>query len=265
MSSFGKSMRLARIFSKKTGKTVMLALDHGMALGPMRGIENPKELLSNLGAHVDSVMLNKGILQRCLEPVGHLGIVLRISGGATITGPDLTNERITTSIEEALRLAADAVATSIFVGTLNEFSSIEKLAHLVDECHRYGIPLLAVTALGKDREKGFDARYLSLAVRVAAEMGADIIKTYYCEEGFERVIEAGVGIPIVIAGGPQMESNLKVLETAEGAVRLGALGVDMGRNVWQCDNPIAMLKALRAVIHDGQTAKDALKRFWEKA
>lgn len=262
MISYGKAVRMARIFRKQTGTTVMLALDHGMALGPMRGIEKPTEILASLGPFVDSIMLNKGILTHCAEPSIGVGVVLRVSGGSTIAGPDLTAERITTSVEEALRLSVDAVATSIFVGTANEHSSIERLALLADECHRFGMPLLAVTAVGKDREKGFDARYLGLSVRVAAEMGADIIKTYYCDDGFDRVVEAGAGLPIVIAGGPQMENALKALETAQKAVRFGARGVDMGRNVWQADNPIAMLKALRAIVHEGMPAADAHARFW---
>jgi putative autoinducer-2 (AI-2) aldolase len=253
---------MSHIFRNDTGKTVMLALDHGMALGPLHGLEKPRELLATLGPFVDSIMLNKGVLAQCIEPSIGAGIVLRVSGAATIAGPDITAERLTTTVEEALRLSVDAVATSIFVGAESEHSSIAGLALLVDECHRYGMPVLGVTAVGKDREKGFDPRYLGLAVRVAAEMGADIIKTYYCENGFEKVVEAAVGIPVVIAGGPQMENNLKVLETAEHAMRLGARGVDMGRNVWQSDDPLAMLKALRSIIHEGATAADAQGRFW---
>jgi len=249
---------MSRIFREKDGRTVMLALDHGMALGAMRGLERPAEMLASLGGEVDAIMLNKGILVRCAAPSLGAGIVLRVSGGATIAGPDITAERATTTVEEAIRLSADAVATAIYVGTANEVPSIESLALLADECHRYGLPLLAVTAVGKDfREKGFDARYLSLAVRVAAEMGADIIKTYYCAEGFERVVEAAAGTPIVIAGGPQMESDLLVLQTAHSAMAAGAAGVDMGRNVWQNGKPVGMARALRAIVHEGASAEDA--------
>lgn len=258
MTSYGAAVRMSRIFRAKDGRTVMLALDHGMALGAMKGLERPIGVLASLGPEVDAIMLNKGILTRCADPALGVGIVLRASGGATIAGPDITAERSITTVEEALRLSADAVAAAIYVGTANEVASIESLALLADECHRYGLPLLAVTAVGKDfREKGFDARYLSLAVRVAAEMGADIIKTYYCAEGFERVVEAAAGTPIVIAGGPQMESDLLVLKTAEAAIAAGALGVDMGRNVWQNADPVAMARALRAVVHEGASAEDA--------
>lgn len=258
MDSYGKAVRLSRIFKGERQGTVMLALDHGMALGPMRGLERPADLLSSVEGLVDSIMLNKGILCNCADPALGAGIVLRISGAATIAGPDLTAERVITGVEEALRLSADAVATSIFVGTPNEHASIEALSLLADECHRYGMPLLAVTALGKDREKGFDPRYLSLAVRVAAEMGADFIKTYYSTEGFERVVESAVGLPVVIAGGPQMENELMVLQTAWNAMRAGARGVDMGRNVWQSENPRGMLQALRAIIHEGASPEEAL-------
>lgn len=261
MMTFGKANRLARIFSPETHKTVMLAIDHGMALGAMTGLEDPKKLLDTLSPHTDSIMLNKGILVQALQPRGDVGIVLRISGGATIAGPDITNESITTSVEQALKLSADCVATSIFVGTDNEFETITSLSRLADECDHFGMPLLAVTAVGKDRERSFDPKYLCLSVRVAAEMGADIIKTYFCESDFEKVVEAAAGVPVVIAGGPKMDSNLMVLETAAAAISAGASGVDMGRNVWQSDNPIGMLKALKAVIHQGATAKDAYSQF----
>lgn len=260
--SYGKRVRMSRIFKGEKARTVMLALDHGMALGPMKGIERPGELLRSIGPQVDSIMLNKGILTNCADPALGAGIVLRVSGASTIAGPDLTAERITTTLETAIKLGADAVAASIFVGTANEHASIEALSLLADECDRFGMPLLAVTALGKDREKGFDPRYLALAVRVAAEMGADMIKTYFCEEGFERVVEAAVGIPVVIAGGPKMDDDISVLETAEKAVKAGCGGVDMGRNVWQNGNPAAMLKALGAIIHEDCSAQKALQHFW---
>jgi len=241
----------------------MLALDHGMALGPLRGLEDPNRIIQDLGSYVDSIMLNKGMLLQCCAPGLGPSTVLRISGGATIAGPDITAERQTTSVEEAVRLAADAVATSIFIGTASESYSVQSLANLADECHRYGMPLLAVTAVGKDRERGFDAKYLALAVRVAAEMGADIIKTYYCQEGFERVVEAALGIPVVIAGGPRMDNEFHVLETAHHAIIEGARGVDMGRNVLQNERPINMLQALNAIIHEGTEAEEAYNRFFK--
>lgn len=262
MISYGTSVRLSRIFRKDTGKTTMLALDHGMALGPLRGLEDPRRIIQDLGSHVDSIMLNKGMLVQCADPGLGAAVVLRISGGATIAGPDITDERQTTSMEEALRLAADAVATSIFIGAASESASVQKLANLADECHAFGMPLLAVTAVGKDREKGFDAKYLALAVRVAAEMGADIIKTYYCPEGFDRVIQSALGVPVVIAGGPRMDSDTAVLETAYEAMEAGARGVDMGRNVWQSERPLDMLRALNAVVHEGVKARDAHARFF---
>jgi len=258
---FGKQNRLSRIFNK-SGKSIMLALDHGMALGPMQGIERPGEVLKKLTPYTDSIMLNKGILQNCYVPDGHVGIVLRISGAATIVGEDLTRESITTTVTEALRLSADAVATSIYVGTPNEHSTIRELSLLCDECETYGLPVLAVTAIGKDRERKTDPRYLALAVRVAAEMGADIIKTYYCDENFEKVVEASAGVPIVIAGGPKMDSVLDVLKIAENAVKAGALGVDMGRNVWQHEKPVEMLLALKEIVNEGISAEEAYAKHF---
>ena len=257
---FGKKNRLRRVFNDQ-GKCVMLALDHGMALGPMRVLEDPKRVLELLGGEADSIMLNKGILRNCFEPDGRIGIVLRVSGGATIAGDDLTRETITTTVEEALRLSADAVATSIFVGTPNEHSTIENLALLCDECQAYDMPVLAVTAVGKGiQEKKSDARFMALAVRVAVEMGADIVKTYYCEEGFDKIITAAAGLPVVIAGGPKMDTPLQV---ASKSVRAGAIGVDMGRNVWQDEKPVAMLKALRAIVNEGMSTAEAYKKFYE--
>ncbi|HPD38127.1 MAG TPA: 3-hydroxy-5-phosphonooxypentane-2,4-dione thiolase [Mesotoga infera] len=258
---FGKANRLSRIFNR-SGKTIMLALDHGMALGPMQGLERPAEMLDKLTSFTDSIMLNKGILRNCYTPNGHVGIVLRVSGAATIAGEDLTNESITTTVIEALRLSADAVATSIYVGTSNEHSTIRDLAQLCDECETYGLPVLAVTAIGKDRERKTDPRYLSLAVRVAVEMGADIVKTYYCDEKFEKVVEAAAGIPIVIAGGPKMDSVLDVLKIAENATRAGARGVDMGRNVWQHERPVEMLLALKDIVNDGVSAEEAYSKHF---
>jgi putative autoinducer-2 (AI-2) aldolase len=260
---FGKDNRLKRIFNNE-GKTIMLALDHGMALGPMKGIERPAELLEVLTPYTDSIMLNKGILQRCYQPDGHVGIVLRVSGAATIAGEDITNESITTTLIEALRLSADAVATSIYVGTPNEYRTIRELSLLCDECETYGMPVLAVTATGKDREKKTDPKYLSLSVRVAAEMGADIIKTYFCDNDFEKVIEAAAGVPVVIAGGPRMESVQDVLKIAESATKAGALGVDMGRNVWQHANPVKMLQALRAIVNKGVSAEEVYHKYFEE-
>lgn len=252
----GKANRLGRIFNSSDGMTVMLAMDHGMALGPMTGLEKPAEVIKTLAGDVDSLMATKGIFNKCFDPKGDIGIVLRVSGAVTIAGPDLTHEGITATVEQALRLSADAVATSIFVGTENERETIRNLASLADECARYDIPVLAVTAVGKDRKKQFDARHLGLACRVAAEHGADLVKTYFTPDGFESIVE-GCPVPLIIAGGPKMETDVDVLKMAKAAIDKGARGIDMGRNVWQHSNPVAMLRALNSIVHDNAKIEEA--------
>ncbi|MCR4424949.1 MAG: 3-hydroxy-5-phosphonooxypentane-2,4-dione thiolase [Firmicutes bacterium] len=260
--TLGKANRLSRIFRPDDGMSVMLALDHGMALGPIKGIEKPADTIAPLAPFVDALMATKGVIARAFEPDGRVGVVLRASGAATIAGPDLTNEGLTATVEEAIRLSADAVATSIFVGTPNERETIENLAHLAGECSRYDIPVLAVTAVGKDREKQFDAKYLALACRVATEHGADLVKTYFTPEGFDSVVET-CGVPIIIAGGPKLETEVDVLRLAKAAVGQGAKGIDMGRNVWQSPNPVLMVRALRAIIHEGATTEQATEILGE--
>ncbi|MBC7078376.1 MAG: 3-hydroxy-5-phosphonooxypentane-2,4-dione thiolase LsrF, partial [Synergistales bacterium] len=168
----------------------------------------------------------------------------------------LTHEGITATVEEAIRLSADAVAISIFVGTPNERETIENLARLAGECSRYDIPVLAVTAVGKDREKQFDPRYLRLACRVATEHGADLVKTYYTGEGFDSVVET-CGVPVIIAGGPKLDTEIDVLKMARSAIDQGARGIDMGRNVWQSSSPVSMIRALRAIVHEKASVEQA--------
>ncbi len=252
----GKTNRLARVFNSADGNGVMLALDHGMALGPITGLERPGDVTRTLSPYADALMATKGVFNHCFAPDGRIGVVLRVSGATTIAGPDLTHEGLTASVEEAIRLSADAVATSIFVGTTNERESIENLAMLASECSLYDIPVLAVTAVGKDREKQFDSRYLKLACRVAAEHGADMVKTYYTPDSFESVT-GSCPVPVIIAGGPRMGTDVDVLRMARAAMDEGARGIDMGRNVWQNPNPRGMIRALWAIVHDGASVEDA--------
>ncbi|HYZ50492.1 MAG TPA: 3-hydroxy-5-phosphonooxypentane-2,4-dione thiolase, partial [Nitrososphaeraceae archaeon] len=203
-------------------------------------------------SYADSLMLTRGILRTSVNPNNGIPIVLRVSGGSSIVGEDLSNETITTSVEEAIRLNASCLAISIFVGSKYEQQTLSNLAKLVNEGERYGIPVLAVTAVGKQMAR--DARYLSLACRIAAELGAHIVKTYYCEN-FEKVIE-GCPIPVIIAGGKKLQ-ELDALELAYNAVQHGAAGVDMGRNIWQSDYPVEMIKAVRAIIHENLNVNEA--------
>lgn len=251
---WGMKNRISKIIKPDTGRAVMLAVDHGYFLGPISKLENPIETIKPLIPYADSLMLTRGVLRNCIDPSENIPMVLRVSGGNSIVGSDLSNEDITVAFEDAIRLNVSAVALSIYIGTDNERRSITNLSKLVDKGERYGIPVLAVTAVGKELEKR-DARYLALCCRIAAEHGAHIVKTYYCDD-FKKVT-SGCFAPIVVAGGPKLETDMDVLELAHNAVNQGAVGVDMGRNIWQNDNPVGMIKAVKSIVHKNMSAKDA--------
>ncbi len=252
---WGMQHRLANVIPPDTGRAVMLAVDHGYFLGPTSGLENPRQTVTPLLPYADSLMLTRGVLRNCIDPASRVPVVLRVSGGTSIL-TELSNEEITVSMEDAIRLNVSAVALSIFVGSENERRTLANLAQLVDRGEQYGIPVLAVTAVGKDMAR--DARYLSLCCRIAAELGARIVKTYFCE-GFEEVV-GGCPAPIVIAGGKKIEERA-ALELAYNAVSRGAVGVDMGRNIFQSENPVGMIRAVRQVVHEKKTPEEAYRFF----
>lgn len=256
--SWGLKNRLSRIISPKTGHTVMLAVDHGYFLGPTSRLEVPRKTIKPLLPHADAIMLTRGVLRTSVDPGTGTPVVLRVSGGTSIVGGSLADEGITTPMEEALRLNVSAVALSIFVGTEYEKQTLLSLSDLASDGERYGMPVLAVTAVGKELEKR-DARFLSLCCRIAAELGAHFVKTYYCED-FEKVIE-GCPVPVVIAGGPKLETFRDTLQLVRDAIDRGAVGVDMGRNIWQSDHPIAAIKAVRAVVHKKAPVDEAMDTF----
>jgi 3-hydroxy-5-phosphonooxypentane-2,4-dione thiolase len=249
---WGMKNRMSKIIRPEDNRCVMLAVDHGYFLGPTERLEVPSNIIKPLLSYADSLMLTRGILRTSVNPNNGLPIVLRVSGGSSIVGEDLSNETITTSVEEAIRLNASCLAISIFVGSKHEHQTLSNLAKLVNEGERYGIPVLAVTAVGKEMAR--DARYLGLACRIAAELGAHIVKTYYCEN-FEKVIE-GCPIPVIIAGGKKLQ-EVDALELAYNAVQHGAAGVDMGRNIWQSDYAVEMIKAVRAIVHENLNVNEA--------
>ena len=253
---WGLQNRMARFIKPSTGHTVMLAADHGYFMGPTRRLENPRATLEPLLPFADAIAVTRGVLRRSIPPTTDVPIVLRVSGGVTVLKEDLSDEAITTSLEEAMRLNVSAVALSVFVGAPHEHQSLVSLAELVDEGEAVGVPVMAITAVGKELEKR-DARYLSLACRVSAELGAHMVKTYYCEN-FEKVVE-GCPVPLVVAGGPKLDTDRSVLELCAGAIEQGAIGVDMGRNIWQSDHPVAMIRAIRAIVHEKATVREALQ------
>jgi putative autoinducer-2 (AI-2) aldolase len=253
---WGMKNRFSRIIKPQDGRCLMLAVDHGYFLGPTERLENAAETVRPLLPYADSLMLTRGILRNCVPAERDVPIVLRVSGGTSIVGEDLSKETITTSIEEAIKLNVSCLALSVFVGSKYEHQTLASLGRLVDEGEKYGIPVLAVTAVGKDM--GRDARYLALACRVAAELGAHIVKTYYCEN-FEKVVEA-CPVPLVVAGGKKLP-EMDALKLAYDSVTHGAAGVDMGRNIWQSDYPVPMIKAVKAIVHNKATVKEAYDVF----
>jgi len=257
---WGLANRMARIINPKTGKTVMLALDHGYFLGPTHRLEEPRKTIEPLLPYADTIMLTRGILRSSVDPESCANVVLRVSGGTSIVGPALENEGITTSIKEAIRLNVAGIGISVFVGSSHERQTLLNLAELVNQGQEYGIPVLGITAVGKELEKR-DARYLSLCCRICAELGTHIVKTYYCED-FEKVTTS-CPAPIVIAGGPKLETEMDVFELTYNAIQQGAVGVDMGRNIWQNDHPVAIIRAIRAIVHEGFKPKLAHKLFLE--
>lgn len=241
---WGIKNRISRIIKPDTGRAVMLAVDHGYFLGPTSGLEDPGKTIKPLLPYADSLMLTRGVLRNSVDPRTNIPIVLRVSGGNSIVGEDLSKEAITVSLQDAIRLNVSAVALSVYVGSKYEHQTLKNLADLVSECEGYGIPVLAVTAVGREMVR--DAKYLSLACRIAAELGAHMVKTYYCE-GFETVVKT-CPVPVVVAGGKKIPEK-DALKLAYNAVNEGAAGVDMGRNIFQSKDPVGMIKAVRDIVH----------------
>ncbi len=253
---WGMKNRLARIFNSETGRTVMLAVDHGYFQGPTTGLERIDINILPLVPYADTLMLTRGILRSIVPPSTTKPIVLRVSGGTSILS-ELSNEEIAVDIEESIRLNVCAMAVQVFIGGEYEKQSIINMTKMVDIGNRYGIPTLAVTAVGTDMAR--DARYFRLATRICAELGAHYIKSYYIEDGFETVT-ASCPVPIVMAGGKKLP-ELDALTMAYNAIQQGASGVDMGRNIFQSDSPVSMLQAVRAVVHNNETPQKALDLY----
>ena len=255
---WGMKNRLSRLI-QKDGKALFLPIDHGYFQGPTHKLERPGETVKPLIPYADAIMLTRGVLRACIDPIIDKPIIMRVSGASTVVGEDLANESVVTSIAEIIRLNASAVSMSVYVGSKYENQTLTNLAKLVDQCEDYGIPVMAVTAVGRELEKR-EARYLALCARVAAEIGARVVKTYYCTQNFEKVVD-GCPVPIVIAGGPKTETELETFEFVYDGMQKGAIGVNLGRNVWQTENPIAAIRALRAIVHDNYKPKEAQDLF----
>ncbi|MCP4112810.1 MAG: 3-hydroxy-5-phosphonooxypentane-2,4-dione thiolase [Desulfobacteraceae bacterium] len=253
---WGMKNRLARIFNPESGNTVMLAVDHGYFQGPTTGLERIDLNILPLVKYADTLMLTRGILRSIVPPSVTKPIVLRVSGGSSIL-KELSNEEIAVDIEDSIRLNVCAMAVQVFIGGEYEKESIINMTRLIDIGTRYGIPTLAVTAVGKDMAR--DARYFRLATRLCAELGAHYIKSYYIEEGFETVTSC-CPVPIVIAGGKKIPEP-DALKMAYNAIQQGASGVDMGRNIFQSECPSAMIQAVGAVVHKNETPEKAFDLY----
>jgi putative autoinducer-2 (AI-2) aldolase len=253
---WGMQNRLSRIFNPISGRTVMLAFDHGYFQGPTTGIERMDLAIPPLIPHADVLMCTRGALRSCISPTADKPVVLRSSAGQSILS-ELSNELVAVDIEDAIRLNAAAITAQVYIGAEYEHKSIANVVKLIDNGARYGIPTLAVTGVGADMVR--DARYFGLATRIAAEIGAHYVKSYFIEDGFEKVV-AGCPVPIVIAGGKKLPES-EALDMAYRAVDQGAAGVDMGRNIFQSDSPVAMIQAVGAVVHRNESTANALQMY----
>ncbi|MFZ3151662.1 MAG: 3-hydroxy-5-phosphonooxypentane-2,4-dione thiolase [Anaerolineaceae bacterium] len=254
---WGKANRMSKVM-KSDGHCFYLAMDHGYFQGPTTNLENVGKAATPLLEFVDALYVTRGILRTQIDPKMDNPVILRISGGASMVGEDLANEGIVTDIDEILRLNVSAVGLSIFIGSQFENQTLLNLGKVVNMCQPYGIPVMAVTAVGREMEKR-EARYLALACRICAETGADVVKTYYCDN-FEHVVN-GCPVPVVLAGGPKTDNDLEVLEFVYNSMQAGAAGVNLGRNIWQNKYPRAMARALQAIIHEGAKPKEAMDLF----
>ena len=253
---WGMKNRLSRIFNPETGRTVMLAIDHGYFQGPTTGLERIDITIGPLMPHCDALMCTRGILRSLVPPSLNKAIVMRCSGGPSIL-KELSDEYLAVDIEDAIRMNVCALTPQVFIGGEHESRSVKNLTTLIDTGLRYGIPTMAVTAVGKQLTR--DARYIRLATRICAELGAHIVKTYYIPEGFETVTSA-CPVPIVMAGGKKIP-ELDALTMAYNAVQQGASGVDMGRNIFQSESPVSMMKAVKKVVHENMKPEQAMDMF----
>ena len=254
---WGMKRRMSRLI-KEDGKCFFLPIDHGYFQGPTTGLEKPAKTIEPLLPYCDALFVTRGVLRSAIEPAGSKPIVLRVSGGASMVGKDLANEFVSTDIDEIVRLNVDAVGVSVFIGTDYEHQTLKNLSDLVNDCEKYGIPVMAVTAVGRELEKR-DARYLGLCSRICAELGARVVKTYWCEN-FDKVVN-GCPVPVIMAGGPKCETAKEVFDFVHDGMQKGAVGINLGRNIWQSPDPVAVAKGLKAIIHNNASVKEAVEIF----
>lgn len=254
---WGMKDRLSRIFNPESGKTLMLAFDHGYIMGATAGLERLDINIPPLAPYIDVLMGTRGAIRAAVPPNFNKAVALRYDVGSTVLKDDISKGFCGVSIEDAVKINASALACQVFIGSDNEVESLKNLTDTIDAGNKYGIPVLGVTAVGKQMAR--DERFLGLATRVLAELGASFVKTYYCNEGFERVV-AGCPVPIVIAGGKKVPEK-DAMELAWKALDCGAAGVDMGRNIFQAEDPIAMVKSVRSIVHENASVNEAFEMY----
>ncbi len=251
---WGLANRLSKLI-KPDGRCFYLAMDHGYFQGPTHGLARPGEAAKPLLPYVDGLFMTRGVVRSTLDPAMETPLILRVSGGNSMAIGDLADEDVTVSIDEIIRINAAAVGMSTYIGSDFQHRTLMALANLVNNCAPYGIPVMAVTAVGRELKEKLEPRFLALACRICAEHGAHVVKTYYCDD-FEKVA-AGCPVPVVIAGGPKTETELEVLQFVYDGIQQGAAGVNLGRNIWQNEHPVAMARALQGVIHENLTPDQA--------
>ncbi|WP_102412251.1 3-hydroxy-5-phosphonooxypentane-2,4-dione thiolase [Beduinella massiliensis] len=253
---WGMKKHLSNIFDPKSGNTVMFAFDHGYFMGSTAGLERLDLIVPRLMPYVDVLMGTRGALRTCIPPTCRKAVALRVSSGSSMLNDDLSHEVLAVDIEDAIRMNADCIAVQTFIGADGQLSSIDNLSKAINTGMRYSIPTLGVVAVGKQMER--TDRFFKLATRIVAEMGANIIKTYYCEN-FEEVV-AACPVPIVVAGGKKLPED-EALTMAYRSIAGGARGLDMGRNIFQSEHPAEMAQAIRKVVHEGYTDKEAYEFY----
>ena len=241
------------------GHCMFLPIDHGYFMGPTNSLEEPGKTIEPLLPYSDALFATRGVVRSAVDPNNAKPLILRVSGGTSMVGGDLANEGLTTCMEEAIRLNASAVGISVFIGSEYERQSLLNLGKLVDEGEKYGIPVMAVTAVGRELEQR-ESRYLALCCRITAELGARVVKTYWCADGFDKVV-TGCPVPVVMAGGPQADSELQVLDFVHDGMQDGAIGINLGRNIWQSEHPVPMIRALRHIVHENGSVPEAQEIF----
>ncbi|WP_319204698.1 3-hydroxy-5-phosphonooxypentane-2,4-dione thiolase [uncultured Ilyobacter sp.] len=255
-SDWGMKTRLSKIFNEKSGNSVILAFDHGYIMGPTSGLERLDIAVPPLLPHIDVLMATRGGLRSCISPACGKGIALRCTAGRSVLDDDMSNEFKVVGIEEVIRMNASCMAIQVFIGSKNQHENLKELNRAVNEGMQYGIPIMGVVAVGKEMSR--TKEYFLLATRMIAEFGAHIIKTYYCE-GFEEIV-AACPVPIVVAGGKKVPEK-DALTLTYKAIKAGARGVDMGRNIFQAENPVAMAEAVNLIVHKKYTDEKAYEVY----